>query len=209
MSLRTLLLGLVPIIAAPALAAPASYLSPLERQVLEELNRVRADPRGYAARLTRQRPHYEGRLLKLPGQVPLMTSEGVAALDGAVRALRAARAAPTLAPSRGMSRAARAHADDLGPRGLTSHVGSDRADTFTRLERYGRWQGKAGENIQYGGRDAAEVVAQLLIDDGVPSRGHRKNILDAGFRVAGVGCGKHARFRTVCVITFAAGYVEK
>ena len=36
-----------------------------------------------------------------------------------------------------------------------------------------------------------------------------KNILEPAFRVVGIGCGKHARFRSVCVIDFAAGYKEK
>jgi hypothetical protein len=191
-----------------ASAAPA-YLSPLESQVLEELNRVRANPRAYADSLAAMRQHYKGRLLELPGQVPLMTVEGPAALDGAVRALRAAKAARAFAPSPGMSRAARGHAADIGPRGATSHNGSNGSDPFKRLEAHGSWEGSAGENIQYGGRNAREVVAMLLIDDGVPSRGHRKNILEPKFRAVGIGCGKHAKFRSVCVIDFAAGYKEK
>lgn len=189
-------------------AAPA-FLSPLEGQVLEELNRVRSDPRSYAGTLASLRKYYRGRLLELPGRVALMTVEGPAALEGAVRALRAARPAPPFIASRGMSRAARAHANDIGPRGVTSHLGSNGSDPFQRLQCCGRWQGSAGENIQYGGRDAREVVAQLLIDDGVPGRGHRKNILNPRFRVVGIGCGRHARFRSVCVIDFAAGYLEK
>ena len=199
---------LLSLLAEGASAAPA-YLSPLETQVLDELNRVRANPKAYADTLAAMRQYYRGRLLELPGQVPLMTVEGPAALDGAVRALRAGKPASRFAPSPGMSRAARGHADDIGPRGATSHTGKNGSDPFRRLQCCGSWEGSAGENIQYGGRNAREVVAQLLIDDGVPSRGHRKNILEPAFRVVGIGCGKHARFRSVCVIDFAAGYKEK
>jgi uncharacterized protein YkwD len=196
--------------AAPAAppAAPA-YLSRLEAQVLAELDQVRAAPRSYAAVLVELRQHYRGRLLELPGQVPLMTVEGAAAVDEAVRALRASPTLPRLRPSPGMSRAARGHAEDIGPRGLTSHLGSHGSDPFRRLGCCGTWEGSAGENIQYGGRDAREVVVQLLVDDGVPGRGHRKNILSPSFRVVGIGCGRHARFRSVCVIDFAAGYRER
>ena len=183
-------------------------LSPFEQQVLAQMNRVRANPPAYAAFLVSFRKYYQGRLLKIPGQIALQTVEGVSALNGAIRALRAARAAPPLLASPGMSLASRSHVADIGPRGLTSHIGSDGGDTFKRLDRFGRWQQVAGENIQYGARSAEEAVLQLLVDDGVPSRGHRTNILNPRFRVTGIACGPHARYRTACVITFAAGYLE-
>ncbi len=67
------------------------------------------------------------------------------------------------------------------------------------------WTGSIGENISYGPDDGREVVLQLIIDDGVPDRGHRANIFSPGFRLAGVVCGPHPKFRTICVIDFAGG----
>jgi uncharacterized protein YkwD len=46
------------------------------------------------------------------------------------------------------------------------------------------------------------------VDDGVPSRGHRKNIYDAQFLVIGVATGKHPGIRTICVMDFTGGYEE-
>jgi uncharacterized protein YkwD len=48
------------------------------------------------------------------------------------------------------------------------------------------------------------VVMNLIIDDGVPDRGHRKNIFSRAFATAGAACGPHSRFGNVCVIDFAA-----
>jgi uncharacterized protein YkwD len=77
------------------------------------------------------------------------------------------------------------------------------------MNRYGAWQRKVAENIAYGGRSARGVIVQLIVDDGVPDRGHRMNIFDPEYRVVGVGCGPHVRFGDMCVIDFAAGYLER
>ena len=53
--------------------------------------------------------------------------------------------------------------------------------TQERIERHGEWSGALGENLSFGCASAERVVLQLLVDDGVPSRGHRANILNANF----------------------------
>ena len=47
----------------------------------------------------------------------------------------------------------------------------------------------------------------LLADDGFTSRGHRKRLLDATFRVAGVACGDH-KLGAMCAITRAVGFTD-
>lgn len=48
-----------------------------------------------------------------------------------------------------------------------------------------------GENIECGGESGEEIIMNLMIDDGVPDRGHRKNIFEPNFRLVGVGCSPH------------------
>jgi uncharacterized protein YkwD len=47
------------------------------------------------------------------------------------------------------------------------------------------------------------VVRSLIIDDGVPGRGHRAAVFSNAYRFAGVGCRTHARYRVVCVVDYA------
>ncbi len=179
-----------------------------DRQVIAELNLARTNPREYARILLKTRPLYKDKKIRLGPNKFLLTEEGVAALDEAVAWLRKAPALQPLGLSWGMSRGAWDHVLDQSVTGQTGHVGCDRSQPWERVSRYGRWRIRVGENIAYGGTTARDVVSMLLIDDGVPSRGHRENIFVKEFKVAGVAHGKHKQFRTMCVIELAGGFTE-
>ena len=55
------------------------------------------------------------------------------------------------------------------------------------------------EVITYGHHTPQGVVDQLLIDDGVPGRGHRHSLLRPTHHYAGIACGRHPVHRTMCV----------
>jgi len=138
-----------------------------------------------------------------------MTNEGLSALDECIRELEHARPVSSLEPCKGLTLAARDHTHDQGRTGSTGHTGSDGSSVVNRLDRYGRWDLSAGENISYGFNEARKIVAALLIDDGVPSRGHRKNLLNNNFNVVGVDIGPHRVYGDMCVMDFAGGYTSK
>ncbi|MCL1471951.1 CAP domain-containing protein [Argonema antarcticum] len=180
-----------------------------EQAVIGEINRVRANPAAYAAELERLRRYFDGNLLRIPGKIPVRTQEGVAVVDEAIQFLRSTPPAPPLSLSSGISQAARDHVNDQGPKGSIGHGGSDGSDPFSRMRRYGSAQGLQAENVSYGPDSPQDAVMQLIIDDGVPNRGHRESVVNPNFRVAGVACGSHARFRSMCVIDYAAAFTER
>ncbi|MEY2555020.1 MAG: hypothetical protein QOF93_164 [Verrucomicrobiota bacterium] len=162
--------------------------------VLRELNLARENPGLYATFVAESRPFH-------------MIEHG-RAVDEAVRFLKKARPLPPLALSTGMSRAAADHCAEQ-VEGQLGHDGADRSNPGDRISRYGTWSATWGENISYGQKTARGIVLTLIIDDGVRSRGHRKNIFNPKFNYAGAAFGLHARYRTVCSIDFAGGYAER
>jgi uncharacterized protein YkwD len=190
-------------------AIEVNYLLPLEKTVVNEMNLARTSPKEYLPLLEQFGKYYDGKLLKLPGETPIQTREGKGAVVEAIRFLRSLKPVSPLSPSKGMSLGAKDHIRDLRTSGASQHTGSDGSQTWDRVNRYGTWQKIIGENICFGHNKARDIVVMLIIDDGVPNRGHRKNILNPDFRVVGVACGDHPAYRTICVITFAGGYKEK
>jgi uncharacterized protein YkwD len=183
--------------------------SELARDLITETNAARRDPSAYSRHLQEMLPQFEGKLLRRPGRAVLRTEEGSGAVREAIRALRSTRPMGALRWSKGMTAAARDHVRDQGPTGRMEHRGTDGSTPATRVSRYGRWHVSVAENIAYGSNPAREVVLQLIVDDGVGNRGHRKNLLDPEFGVAGAACGPHARYQQICVIDYAVRYTER
>jgi choloylglycine hydrolase len=178
----------------------------VEAAVIAEHNLARTDPQRYARFLEEWRGYFRGKRLELPGRGTIATEEGVKALEEAIVFLRDADSLPKLRPSPGLARAARDHVRDTGPVGTMGHAGSDGSEPADRVRRYGKWSGRVGENIAYGGMDAREFVIRLIVDDGVADRGHRANVFNPRYRLAGVAFDWHREYGTMCVITYAAGF---
>jgi hypothetical protein len=97
---------------------------------------------------------------------------------------------------------------DQSTSGGVGHKGSDSTFVEERVKPYGTWQGGIGENITYGNDSARERILTWLIDDGVPSRGHRLRLLSSDYNVAGISCGAHPEFSAMCVLTLAGGFTD-
>jgi uncharacterized protein YkwD len=187
----------------------AINLSTVERGIIAEMNRARANPPAYSKVLLNWRNRFRGKQVQLKPRLVLQTQEGIPAIDEAIRALKKTRPVSTLKFSRGLTLAARDHVRDQGNLGITGHNGRDGSNPFQRMERYGKWQTIAGENIAYGPDSAQAVVRDLIIDDGVPDRGHRTNMFQPRYRLTGVACGYHRRYRVMCSIEYAGGFRDR
>lgn len=217
MVLRTALLcvasllfsGLAQLNAATTDPAKAEFLSPLEKEIAQEINLARTSPSKYATFLEDAKRYYKGLVYQPPSEQALTTQEGVAAVDEAIRELRAT---PVLGPfdfSQGMSSGASDHFKDMARTGNRGHIGSDGSIPDQRVSRYGLFRGAIGENISYFNSTARKIVMSWIIDDGVGNRGHRRAILNPAYRSVGLSAGPSTKYGTLCVVTFAATFTER
>jgi hypothetical protein len=187
-------------------ANPQSKIASGE-SVVRELNLARQHPAIYAGFLEELRENFRGNICIRSEGFRLHTSEGVEAIDDAIRFLRHARPITPLAFSTGLSRAAADHVAEQAS-GALGHTGAGHTSPANRISRYGSWNGSWGENIAYGESSPRDIVLALITDDGLRSRDHRKNIFNPDFNYAGAAIGPHARYGTVCRIDFAGGFAE-
>src|SRR6187402_3157740 len=178
----------------------ASAASPFEDQVLAALNAARTDPAAYASGLKQYRTYFHAKLLRYPGQkVDIETEEGAAVVDETIAFLASQAPLARLESAPLLGTSAADLVADQARDGDTGHEGEDGSSPGDRAVRRGGGSYVA-EVIAYGPIDAADVVRQLVVDDGVPDRGHRGIIYSPELRFAGVSCGPHPEYRTMCVI---------
>ncbi len=93
-----------------------------------------------------------------------------------------------------LTKAAEFHNADTGPKGLKQHSSSDGTSFYARVERLSGFFITA-ENldwVEFTKDKGKRHLLRFVIDDGVPSRGHRTNIYNPMFTDVGIALGPHA-----------------
>ncbi|KAJ9464792.1 hypothetical protein DIPPA_32495 [Diplonema papillatum] len=186
-----------------------NLMSPLERAVFHEINFARTQPVAYAKFIEDEIPHIDSsNILRRPGDIPIRCSEGPAAWREAADELRGIKPLPAIksAPL-GLYLAAKDHVLDQA-KGAVGHGGTDGSQPSDRCMRYGRWQVMCGENLSYGMKTARDILIRLIVDAGVRSRSHRRNIYNPRWAVCGTAVAQHNAFGLSCAQTFSEGYLD-
>ena len=189
-------------------ARTVSYMKPIEKAMILELNMVRSDPKRYAEsleeelvkakrildRFGRGSAHYALSTLyttdangvetmKIDTIWHYSNEEDYLAIKTLIDTLKNMDPMPILQPHKGIYAAATKHAKDQAQTGDVDHRGTDGSWPTERILAKAPDMFDGNENIAAkfkSGEDvsAKEIVIQLLIDTGIPGYGHRYNILD-------------------------------
>lgn len=189
-------------------ASPNPLPPSLEEKVLSELNAVRKKPQSYIGHLWEYRKAFDGNQVKLSDGTTLLTKEGLVPVNEAIRELNEALQVTSLDLSRGLSKAARAHLEDLIKTNTSGHSSSDGTPFDKRLAKFGSVNGASAENITYSSKTQKDILMKMIIDDGTANRNHRKNVFNPKFKKIGIATGNHPTYGPVCVVIFAEGFTE-
>ncbi len=91
-----------------------------------------------------------------------------------------------------------------GEKGIVGHDGFDK-----RLKAISSTHYCVAENLSYGFKDPMHAFMTLLIDAGVESLGHRKNILNTEFVYASAAFAPHKTYRVNMVMNFACTEINE
>ena len=178
----------------------------LVKEIFDCQNKLRTDPSSFVPVLEARLKLLDGDVLKVPGKIDLQTNEGAKSINEAIEFLKTAEPRPALTMSKALQKAAEDHAKDHETNGIIGHVGTDGSQIKDRIERYCKWEATLGENCAYLEPETGQdFIVQLVIDDGVPSRGHRNNIFKEKYLFVGIAVAGHPQSGKACVLDYTGG----
>lgn len=156
----------------------ARYMTAEEVAMVNEINLVRSNPKGYIKYIE----EYKEKVRR--GQA----FGSVATCQELIDELKKTPALSVLQPTECIYQAAKKHGLDQRPTGSTDHVGTDGSYPWDRVKRECPNMTDGNENLVGGPSAVRDAVILLLVDDGIPNRGHRRTLLQKDWKY--VACYK-------------------
>lgn len=165
-------------------AANANYMSRDEKEIIYILNLIRTNPQLFSQTVLKKYPAVSGKTHLL---------KDAYYFQSLVNTLDKMKPLNMFTPDKGCFESAQCHASSSGAAGYAGHKRIS-GDCETK-KTYN------GECCDYGNSDPLEIVLSLLIDEGVPSLGHRSIFL-ASYAKVGVSVQPHKKYGSNAVFDF-------
>ena len=175
----------------------------LETRVLSELNYARTHPAEYLRKLDSYKRQFVGlNVADEASRAVVETEEGAKAVEEAIEFVKSTPINSELVWDDDLADAAEKHAKEQSLNGNIGHEVADGADFGERMEHSQaiRRRPLLAEIISYGDSTQEGVVRELIVDDGVADRGHRKEVFSSLLHRAGISCKPHPVYGMSCVI---------
>jgi uncharacterized protein YkwD len=187
-------------------ASNASYLSNEEKNIVMYMNLIRLDgEKFYYTFLEDYINDYNAKVRKYRNYNELRITRSNSYYTSLLKHLQGIKNLQMFYPDDKLTSLSRNHAQDLNRNNLDTHESSNGDKFSKRLSKY--FPNKAmSENIDFGYSNSLDIVCHLLLDCGVPSLGHRFNLLDQRYKLntVGVSIQPHPSYTWCAVIDFVA-----
>jgi len=160
------------------LVSRATYMKPDERNMLNEINLLRSNPKGYVQYIEAYKKQVQNG--EIWPMVPV--GEEIENANGLIKELKKLKPLSLLKPDLKLYNVATQHGQYLKRKGNPGmngnpHLGSNGKGAHERIVA-GANMSKGGENYQSSYTDARSTLIGLLVDSGIPGFGHRKTMLN-------------------------------
>jgi uncharacterized protein YkwD len=163
-----------------------TYMDSTEKEILFYTNLVRVNPKLFCK--TYLQEYIDLNELAI-------SNSYISSLIGTLNTLKSRN---VLQPDTNLFEMAKDHATTMGVKGMVGHTGFDkRSAKFLKNKFDG-----TGENCSYGHEKSIDIFMSLLIDEDVPSLGHRNNLLTSDFTAVGISIQPHKKYGANCVMDF-------
>lgn len=187
-------------------AVNANYLTEEEKNIVMYMNLIRIDgEKFYYTFLEDYINTYNAKVRKYSNYNELRITRNNSYYLSLLKHLREIKNLSVFYPDEKLTLLSRNHAQDLNRNNLDTHESSNGEKFSKRLSKY--FPNKTmSENIDFGYANSLDIVCHLLLDCGVPSLGHRFNILDQKnkLNIVGVSIQRHPSYTWCAVIDFVA-----
>lgn len=163
-------------------AAGITWMTPVEQRMIAEINLVRAYPKVYAQIVAQ---YLEDEANSWSGLDKDTYDAGIELIEE----LKTMQPVSILTPMQCVYTAAKLHGLDCKKRGFFDHTGSNGSAPWDRIAKQCPELTGNENGAGNAGTDPRDPVISLLLDDGISSRGHRKNMLDPAWKY--VGCYRY------------------
>ncbi|WP_316736411.1 CAP domain-containing protein [Pedobacter aquatilis] len=186
--------------------ANAEYLTSEEKNTLLYMNLIRIDgEKFYYTFLEDYINNYNEKVKKYRNYNELKISRNNSYYTSLLKQVKAVKNLPMFYPNEKLSSISRSHAVDLNRNNIDTHESSNGESFASRVSKH--FPKKAiSENIDFGFSNSLDIVCHLLLDCGVPSLGHRLNLLDQKYKLntVGISIQPHPSYSWCAVIDFVA-----
>lgn len=160
-------------------AASVSYMQQGEKDMITEINLLRSNPSAYI-------PYIEQHIAAIESGQRASEPDEVMLARELINQLRSSKPLPLLQPHQGLYFAAKNHGSEMRAKAMKGHRSIDGAYPWDRILKIAPDLSDGNENLVGGASDIREAIVLLLIDAGIPDRGHRRNLLNPSWEYVAV-----------------------